>query len=295
MHINGIQLNVLVKGRPVEEFQSPMDFQTYIEGRDGSDFEVQIVNPHPYDIEAIISIDGLSITDGKAAGSASQGYLIRARETMTIPGWKVDGTTAAKFVFGGSTGGSYVEQSGGDAANKGVIGLKAFAPKYKPRPAPVYRGGYGEHTKGVLGGAAVLRSRGSRESFGSGPSGMSPSASFSTSDASFSSATTTSYNAAVGGAASFSTDSLPLGNSISGSSADNAVTQTLGTEFGAATEFKTTQVDFERGDLQGMLELFYDDRQGLKRRGIDVSRTTPRPSAFPADEKGCTPPPGWNK
>jgi hypothetical protein len=67
------------------------------------------------------------------------------------------------------------------------------------------------------------------------------------------------------------------------------VEQTLGTGFGDASTFETTTVDFERGDMIALFELFYDDAQGLKRRGIDVRRGAPaRPSAFPADEpKGC--------
>jgi hypothetical protein len=74
-----------------------------------------------------------------------------------------------------------------------------------------------------------------------------------------------------------------------------AVEQTLGTTFGEATDFHTTTVQFQRGDLLAMIVLYYDDRQGLKRRGIDVTRKLAAPNPFPADTpKGCAPPAGWN-
>lgn len=71
--------------------------------------------------------------------------------------------------------------------------------------------------------------------------------------------------------------------------------QSLGTEFGAATDFKTKTVSFNRGDHLTTLALYYDDREGLKRRGINVEYIQAvgnKPNPFPADV-GCEPPPGW--
>ncbi len=276
MQLNNVNLAVLIKGRVATEYVSPMDYQTYIEGRDGSEFELEIHNRNPFDIEAIVSIDGLSIIDGKPAGIASSGYLVRANERMAIPGWKVDGSTAAKFQFAGEKGGSYVEQIGGDTLNKGVIGIKAFAPKSQANHLVFRSSGHNMNSR----------------SYPKGARGMSPmlgSATLNHSSASYSS------NAAT---ASYTADSM-MGGQLETSTYKafdtEAVTQSLGTEFGAATNFATTEVSFERGDLQAMMWLNYDDRQGLKRRGIDVSRPKPRPNPFPADVVGCTPPAGWNK
>lgn len=271
MHINNLHLNILHSGRVMEEFVSPMDFQTYIEGRDSSEFEVQIVNHNTFDVEAIVSIDGLSIIDGKPAGNASAGYLVRARETMTIPGWKVDGSTAAKFQFSGSKGGSYVDKIGGDSLNKGVIGLKAFASKV----SRVYTVNNMAFSKGM--GVGGMRSMGMGVMGGPATSSFGGAASIQCS----------SSNAVNTSITSGSLEGNLLGSAT--------VEQTLGTDFGAATEFKTQEVQFERGDLQSMMELYYDDRQGLKRRGIDVTKPASRPSAFPADTTGCAAPAGWNR
>jgi len=72
--------------------------------------------------------------------------------------------------------------------------------------------------------------------------------------------------------------------------------QSLGTGFGESTEFSTTTVNFERGDLGAMVVLYYDDARGLKARGIQLvkpskARLSNQPQAFPG--MNCQPPPGW--
>jgi hypothetical protein len=68
----------------------------------------------------------------------------------------------------------------------------------------------------------------------------------------------------------------------------------MGTDFGAASEFKTTKVDFQRGDLLTMMVIHYGSAAHLRRVGIDVSApVATRPSPFPADDAGCALPPGW--
>jgi hypothetical protein len=91
-----------------------MDLQTYVEGRDGSEFEIEFVNNNAHDVEAILSVDGLSVTDGKPAGSDSTGYMVPARGRVRIPGWTLDSKQVANFFFAGAKGGSYAEQSGQD-------------------------------------------------------------------------------------------------------------------------------------------------------------------------------------
>ena len=91
-----------------------------------------------------------------------------------------------------------------------------------------------------------------------------------------------------------------------GSSAPEAlapapVEQTLGTGFGSAQDFGTTAVEFDRGDLNAMIVLYYDDSRGLRARGIEMVRPSKQrvqasaaPQAFPGMSKGCTPPKGWS-
>lgn len=293
MQLNNISLRVLVKSRAIKEHVSPLDLQTYIEGREGSEFELEIRNDNAFDVEVIMSIDGLSITDGKPAGANSRGYIIGANKTSVIPGWKVDGQTAAKFTFSGAKGSSYVEQIGGDSLNKGVIGIKVYEPLHKPyRPVTT-----ASHVKG-LRSAMSATTFGSRSMGSPGLAGAAGPAGWSSLSVGSVQGTPTINNMMASNAmlasnhvaTSFTTDDT----------ADAAVEQTLGTEFGEATAFKTTQVSFTRGDLLVEMALYYDDAQGLRARGIDPRRNNTRPSAFPADTRvgetvGCNVPEGWSK
>jgi hypothetical protein len=121
---NNIELNVLVKGKPITEYRH--NSQIFVEGRDGSDFELQVRNLNNFRVEAIVSVDGLSVLDGKDAGPASSGYVLEANETIAIPGWKLNDAQVASFRFAGKKG-SYANQSTGSARNTGVIGIMVYA------------------------------------------------------------------------------------------------------------------------------------------------------------------------
>lgn len=70
----------------------------------------------------------------------------------------------------------------------------------------------------------------------------------------------------------------------------------MGTGWGKKVDFKINQVTFNKGELAATLQVFYESRKSLERRGIEVRkpRTTPveeLPQAFSGI--GCTPPAGW--
>jgi hypothetical protein len=257
MKNGNVTLEIVIKGPKgdlvAKEFLSPKERDTFIEGREGSNFVLRIRNGNPFRITAVVSVDGLSVIDGEKAGRDSRGYVVAAHGTVEIPGWTVDSDTVAKFLFAGMKDGqdaSYVAQIGGDVDNKGGIGLIAFKEKR--------RESLERHMKGATFGASVLRGR----SLSSDPVMLS---------ASSSSHEPTSFN-------------------------DEAEAQSLGTGFGKAQEFGTHNVRFERGEVVAEMDVFYDDARGLKRRGIDVDKpVAKRPSTFPADVRGCTPPPGWDR
>ncbi|RYD45950.1 MAG: hypothetical protein EOP83_30450, partial [Verrucomicrobiaceae bacterium] len=76
MRLNNVEITVTVKGRPITEYAH--NGQTFIEGRENSQFEIKVTNHNTYRVEAIVAVDGLSILDGKDAGPESQGYLLNA-------------------------------------------------------------------------------------------------------------------------------------------------------------------------------------------------------------------------
>src|SRR5882672_1936234 len=99
MILNLIELTILVNDKPV--FEYPHQGQTFVEGRAGSEYEIEVCNRTPQKVEAIISVDGLSVIDGKPAGYNSQGYLVPSRTSVRIPGWVLNSQKVAKFAFSG--------------------------------------------------------------------------------------------------------------------------------------------------------------------------------------------------
>jgi len=79
----------------------------------------------------------------------------------------------------------------------------------------------------------------------------------------------------------------------------SSVSQSVGTGFGAATQWNTVNTQFTRENStvpNAIMAVYYDSSKNLQKRGIvlrtrygtDVSNT-----AFPAYTSGATPPPGW--
>ena len=117
---NQYELSLLINGNRVSEYYH--NGNMFVEGRANSTYELQVRNNSPERIMAILSVDGLGVIDGQAAGADSPGYVIEPYQTLTVPGWKVDGDTAAKFQFG-SASGSYSNRTGRGKKNVGVVGL----------------------------------------------------------------------------------------------------------------------------------------------------------------------------
>jgi len=312
MLFNQYEVRVLVKGRPINEYSH--NGQIFIEGRDGSNFEIEFKNQSALRVEAVLSVDGLSVIDGKEAGPASSGYVVGPFETVRIPGWKLTDEQVAAFQFAGKKG-SYAAQSTGSARNTGVLGAMVFAEKrpayvpvhhqYASIPTPI---GSVTPSFGWSGGGVMLESTGGH-TFGGVMRGMSYNAAPSGGAMSMNNVQATLTSADVVATASASIGSTVRSKSVSpGVSTQEVdqsyvaepVQQTLGTAFGEAKDFGTTEVTFNRGDLSALIVMYYDDSRGLRARGIELTRPSKRrlapanaPQAFPGLQKGCTPPAGW--
>lgn len=98
---------------------------TWIEGREGNTYTIQISNNSLNKVMFIVSVDGLDVISGQLAGPNSQGYVLKAGESINIPGWNLNNNSAAEFYFS-RTRDSYVNLIGGSTANTGVIGAMVF-------------------------------------------------------------------------------------------------------------------------------------------------------------------------
>ena len=122
-----MSVEILVNNKPITVYTS--NGKNYVEGRNNSEFEIKITNPFSYKVLAVPSVDGISIIDGKPASAESGGYILHARETITIPGWKVDNSTSAKFTFTVKEKSYAAVGEVKDTSNTGVIGVMFFEEK----------------------------------------------------------------------------------------------------------------------------------------------------------------------
>jgi len=234
----------------------------WIEGREGSNYTIDVTNNTAGRVLFVISVDGLDVLDGKPAGLDSQGYMVSPRQTISIPGWRLNDRQAAEFYFSRNRE-SYVTSIGGSTANTGVIGAMVFAEKHRMAWASGVKGvqSWNSHpgvTAGMVDTSWVARKIAAGQ---------------------------TITSASVGAA---------MQNSM--------VSQEVGTGFGDATQWQTNQSAFERADPNMpdcILAVYYNTARNLEKMGIRLRRRNDvayQANPFPAySSTGCKPPPGWNR
>ncbi len=322
------EVDVLVNGKPIKQFRHKGT--RFIEGRKGSDFEIRFKNNTWRRVEVVASVDGLSVISGKPCGTESEGYLVPARESVTIPGWRLNNDAVAKFVFNDKSR-SYTAQMGHGKQNAGVIGFMVFEEEYAtinipmptphpwPAPNPIpwpapnripwppypWPPNQPYWTSTRIGGVAT-----GTTSAGDPKEGMFETESNADDDVDI------DISQKGIGSVNMTCDSLS-GNAITGSSVrtfgavageSNTIQKqgeeifALGTGWGSEQAHHVDMVDFTRNDPVNptkLLSIYYDTRKGLENRGVKVVQTKKKkvkdlPNAFPTySETGAKPPPGW--
>ena len=126
MYRNGIEMRVLVNGRPIREY--PHNGMTFVESRHGSNYSIKIKNDNGFRVMAVVSVDGLDVITGKPAEKSNKGYIVDAYSSTEIKGYRISDNDSAAFVFV-SKDKSYVANVSGDSRNSGVIGIRVFEEK----------------------------------------------------------------------------------------------------------------------------------------------------------------------
>ncbi|QQR90333.1 MAG: hypothetical protein IPJ88_00835 [Myxococcales bacterium] len=98
--------------------------QSYVLGQNGQRYTIRVHNNSSRRVEAVVSVDGLDVLDGKKANFGKRGYLISAWSYVDIDGWRTSDATVSAFRFS-SVANSYAARTSGDR-NVGVIGVAIF-------------------------------------------------------------------------------------------------------------------------------------------------------------------------
>jgi len=293
----GYEMTVLVDGVPVPTYMH--DGSTYLLGRLGARYTLRVANHSERRIEAVVSVDGRDVIDGKPADfRGKRGYLVPAWGSVDIDGWRISQAEAAAFRFS-SVSDSYAARTG-SAREVGVIGVAVFPERYVPPPIV-----YPPRRPLALPESSRRYEYEEDEAQGSLGRGYNaaPAAS---ADAQ---APRSAHKASAGDeplsddggdrrAKSASADALaPAKRSRPG----------LGTEYGEAVSSPIYEVAFVRANSSrpaALLGARYNDREGLIAMGIPVDGTDDPCAAevdlrrtadpFPAtDRRFAAPPPGW--
>jgi hypothetical protein len=286
------ELQVLVGGSPARTFYH--DGETYLLGQHGDRYTLRVVNHSARRIEAVVSVDGRDVVDGRPGDyQKKRGYLVDAYGQVDIEGWRLSQGQAAAFRFS-TVADSYAARTGG-GREVGVIGVAVFPENYVP-PRPVYvpphccvRGPFRDD-EGYSANQAPGARAAKTEKAAPPAKAPSPAAEQQTGDS------------AAG----------PADKRGSGALAEREPRRRyerpgLGTAFGEAVDSPVYEVEFTRQNPSRpalFLGVRYNDHDGLLAMGVDVDGTRRpydeaevRRSADPfpvADRHYAAPPPGWD-
>ena len=303
------EATVLVRGKPVTEVVH--NGQTFIEGRRGSSYELYFRNNTRNRVLVVPSVDGLSVIDGEPAGVDSSGYVVEPHTDITIPGWAVNSSEAAEFLFHAQNSSrmdeeTYVEATGNDERNQGVIGFMVFR-EVRQR---VSRSKRGAQVKWPMGGARPRSGsiKGSPVPRGAVHDEMHVRHVMEDAVYNYSSQT---IGSSIGGTVTTSTtmggaDAMGnIPNSGQWVNVDFDADKSLGTGFGDAVEFETQTVEFRREPSHcAVFAFYYDTIKNLRKAGVPVEQfrrhytesyeTGPNPFPQSPEVTGyATPPRGW--
>jgi hypothetical protein len=278
------EVNVLVNGKRIKQYRH--DGKIYVEGRRGSSYELEFKNSTPHRVLAILSVDGLSVMDGKRADwNNSSGYVVDRYSAIVIPGWRLDDENVAQFIFGGR-GNAYAASKGKQAKkNIGTIGCAVFKEKLTPVTFPTPTNPWPGITPSRSPAWTITSGSTSYVNWKDEPLATT----FTVDDG-----TTVICDAAPTASPLRSSRST---KSSSKKEAGAPGTLNLGTEFGESTGHSVRTVSFTKEDSPAaVMEVIYSDRTGLKKMGVNLRGkahrryTEPKPFA----NTGCEPPAGWN-
>jgi hypothetical protein len=285
--VGAYELEVRVGGTPVPSFAHAGE--THILGQEGSRYVLRVHNRSARRIEAVVTVDGLDVMDGKPGDFANKrGYLVPAYGYVDIDGWRLSSREAAAFRFA-AVGESYAAKTG-SARNVGVIGVAIFperivrakARAYAPEPSYDYRE---ESARSDGIGGAPKRASGAPRSRSSAPEAPSP---------------------VPSSAPAKSAEREESADLAASSHVERRSRAGLGTEFGEAVSSEIRQVAFVRAHSaspQTLLGARYNDRAGLYALGIDVDhREEPSElelrraaNPFPVSRGYARPPADWRR
>lgn len=119
-----IEVNILVNGNKCKQYTHEGKF--YIEGKLGSEYEIEIKNNTGGRVEAVTSVDGLSVLTGKAAEILEAGYVLSPYSSYRIKGFRYSSEEVGAFRFGKKECSYASDKKDNSEINCGVISCLVY-------------------------------------------------------------------------------------------------------------------------------------------------------------------------
>src|SRR5881397_3190157 len=120
---NGFSIEVLVDGRPVQEYAARG--RRYVEALQDAEYELRLHNPTSSRVAVALSVDGLNTIDARHTSAwDAHKWVIEPYDTISVRGWQMSSESARRFYFT-SERDSYGAKLG-QTANLGVISAVFF-------------------------------------------------------------------------------------------------------------------------------------------------------------------------
>jgi hypothetical protein len=133
---NGFDMGIVADGESLRELHGRS--AVYVEALRNRSYEIRLTNPLGVRVAVALAVDGRNTIDAQrtSAWGASK-WVLDPYESITIPGWQIDGSTARQFTF--TTERKSYAAWLGDTSNLGVIEAVFYREKTRELPRPVCR------------------------------------------------------------------------------------------------------------------------------------------------------------
>ena len=289
-----IEVEILVNGKPVKKFSH--ENKTYIQANKGSAYSIKIKNNSWKRRMFTVSVDGINVVNGQPAGKSDIGYVLSGYCSYEVKGFRTSNDDVHPFKFNDKQK-SYAAKSDetqGDVSNCGVIGVMVFDEKEKPQPIIKH---IHHHHKVIEKEYIPVPTYPRYPDI----TWTSPLYRDHTGTPDFTYTCSSNNVGARGMSASFNGGELTRScNFMSVESPAPVEDNDYGTtvsDWAAGTEFskesvtdKVTNTTFETGAIVATIEIFYDYKEGLLKKGVPIYKEVKvaAPQAFPS--AFCKPP-----
>ena len=97
----------------------------FVVGEEGRRYSIVVKNRSDFRLEAVLSVDGLDVLNGRSASVRNRGYVIEPHRALVVDGFRQSAEAVAAFRFS-PVRESYAQEKYRNTRNVGVIGLALF-------------------------------------------------------------------------------------------------------------------------------------------------------------------------